>query len=72
LTKSFPVAKPIPSVPPVMTAVLPASFLVIVELLLLDLGCIVLFICTIKGLEKNSMPLFSDLTHQICQGYSCE
>src|SRR5882724_611969 len=32
LTKSFPVANPIPSVPPVMTAVLPSSFLVIVFL----------------------------------------
>src|SRR5207245_8522250 len=32
LTKSVPVANPIPSVPPVMTAVLPSSFLVIVFL----------------------------------------
>src|ERR1700730_1573234 len=30
LTKSFPVANPIPSVPPVMTAILPSSFLGIV------------------------------------------
>src|SRR5260370_702152 len=29
LTKSFAVAKPIPSVPPVTTAILPSSFLVI-------------------------------------------
>jgi hypothetical protein len=29
LTKSFAVANPIPSVPPVMTAILPSSFLVI-------------------------------------------
>src|SRR5882762_3717122 len=32
VTKSFAVANPIPSVPPVMTAVLPSSFLVIVFL----------------------------------------
>src|SRR5258705_3980127 len=32
LTKSFAVANPIPSVPPVMTAVLPSSFLAIVFL----------------------------------------
>src|SRR2546425_11900127 len=32
LTKSFAVANPIPSVPPVMTAILPSSFLVIVSL----------------------------------------
>src|ERR1700693_6079912 len=56
-TKSFAVANPIPSVPPVMTAVLPSSFLVTVFLRCCGAGTLRLRSFFIRSLEsKRCLP----------------